>query len=257
MDTSLIDESPADYPPFKDLSINGFTPYFYIWRYCGLWSMHGDWNVYKVYSILARFLCFVVFNLLMFLSLPDARSLDDVMEVLLPLTTTVLTSIKATLILYNRESIRKLFVIGKQMESTIIDNPEEQAILIKATRQTRKLLIIVIGVAFFTIIYQFLQSVMSEQRKLMWKAWMPFEWEHTDSNVPRMAASSFQLVCNLYHGFMYTTFNPFGPYLYRQLAGNLNILANRLRNLGNDKDSKEVVERKLIRCVEYHRLCLQ
>lgn len=252
-----IDSSPVDQPPFKDLSVAGFAPYFRVWRWCGLWSMPGDWQLYKAYSILAQFNCYIVFNVLMLVSLPGAKSLDDIMEVLLPLTTTVLDSIKAKLILHKRESIRKLFATAKQMEDTIGDNLEEQEILRKSTRQTRKLMIIVTVFCFATINFRFIQSILSDQRKLMWKAWMPFDWERADSDWPRILASVYQLVCNLYHGLLYTTFNPLAPYLFRMLTGNLDILASRLKNLGTGNDSKEISERKLIRCVEYHKLCLQ
>lgn len=262
MDTSSSSEdrpdtSPADHPPFEGLSVQGFSPYYHVWRLCGLWFHPGDGRVIKIIAVFSQFLFMVVFNFLMFLSLPSARSLDDVMEVLLPLTTTVLASIKAVLIVRKRKSVLELFSIAKQLEVTSADNGEEVKIFQNANRQARQLMILVVTCCFATISFRFAQALLSDQRRLMWKAWMPFDWEHSSSDLPHLFALGFQLIGNYYCGLLYTTFNPFAPYLYLMLVGYLDILAKRLATLGHGSESNKVLEWNLIKCVKYHRLCLR
>lgn len=250
--------SPIDYPPFKNLSANGFTPYFHIWRWCGIWPLPGDRNICKIYSVFVQFFGFILFNLSMFLMVPSSESLDDVMEVLMPLTATMLASIQSKLILINRESIRKFFITAKQLENTIEDNVWEKAVLVNSTRQTRNLLMSVLACCFGTISFRFVQSMMADNRRLMWRAWMPFDWESPDSNWPGIGASLFLLLGNCYIGCVFSTFIPIATYLYGLLEANFDILANRLRHIADDDNgSNKEVERKLIFCVECHVQCLK
>lgn len=250
----------ADQPPFKEHSVKGFTPYFYVWRLFGIWVMPDDWRLYKFYSVLIQFTCLVLFNLWMLLSLPAARNLDDIMDVLLPMTTTMTISLKVRLIVLNRESLLQLLATARQLEATTQGNAAEQAILRKSNRMARKLMISMTIGCFVAICGRFVQTVVSDQRKLMWTSWMPFDWEHATSDWPRRYAIGFQFACNFYIGVVYSTVDPLAPYLCRMLVANLEILANRLKALGNEVDSKErpsETRRKLIACVDYHRLCLQ
>lgn len=241
-------------PPFTQQSTKGFTPYYYAWRLCGLWPMPDDWNLYKVYSVFAQLNYLVLFNLLILLSLSTAKTLDDVMEVLMPVTTTVIICFKGKLIVYKRKALMALLATAIEMEEMSKQNPEEQAVLEKSNRQARKLQIIMAVCCLSSIAGRFVQSLVSDQRKLMWKSLMPLDWEYATSDWPYIAAIGFQVICNYYIGVLYSTIDPLAPYLYRMLVGNIEILSNRLRTLGQDEvDSKA----KLISCVKYHLLCLR
>lgn len=263
MDTSsLADDrpdspSPADHPPFDGLSVMGFTPYYNVWRCSGLWWQPGDWRLVKGVAMLIRFFIVVMFILLMFVQLLSAKSLDNVMELLLPLTTFILINLKSWLIVRERKSVMELFSIAKQLEASSVGKPEEVAIFVKANRYAGKLLRLVLSLCLCNITFHFVQIVKIDVRKLLWKSAMPFDWEHASSNLPHIFALGFQLISNYYHGVLYSTLNPFAPYLYIMLVGNLDILAKRLSALGHRGERKEVFEREFLKCVQYHKLCLR
>lgn len=231
--------------------------HYRLWRLAGLWPLPSDGCVYRAYSHLIQITCFIVFNALILLSLGQATDMTGIVDIFLPSTTTVIISIKAVFVIGKQTHIQRLFQLMHELESSIHQKSEKE--ILKRTKFATRILLIWMSIACYSAIsLSFVVAVISPYRRLMWTAWFPFEWEHSDSSVPYWIAMSFQITCNAYIGILYSTCDVCGPTLYSILSAFLDVLGERLERIGwNDFETEETAEQELYDAVRYHNLCLQ
>lgn len=236
--------------------------HYRLWRLVGLWSLPTDRIAYRIYSHSVHFVCFVLFNLHILMSLGLANDTSTVVDILLPATTTVLVSTKAIFFMHKQRHFTRIFELMRSLEST---NDEDESIVLLRTKQSaRKLLIVISFACDATITMSFVMAAISPHRRLMWIAWFPFDWEHSSSAAPFWTAIIFQYVCTAYIGVLYSTCDMCAPSMYSILSGFLDILAQRLQRIGhhhhpmeNSAEEQTKAERKLYECVRYHNLCVK
>lgn len=191
----------------------------------------------------------------------QADGINDVIDILLPSTTTVTISIQALLIIRNQDKIRELFDVLQKLEVTTENKAFERAILQRKKRDATKLFVYMSIGCYCSIIMVFAAAILTTPRKLMWTTWVPFEWEHTESMTPYWIAMIFQFTSNAYIGVLYSTVDNCGPSLYIAFTAFLEILGSRLETVGQQKnlneESQTSVEEELHSCIRYHNLCLR
>lgn len=236
--------------------------HYRLWRLAGLWPLPSDGPAYRTYSHLIQITCFFVFNLLILLSLGQAADMTTIVDIFLPSTTTVIISIKAVFIVRKQQHISRIFELMAALEESV-QRKNEIAIL-KRTKLATRILLVWMSIACYSAIsLSFVVAVISPYRRLMWTAWFPFDWEHTDSSFPYWAAMTFQITCNAYIGILYSTCDVCGPTLYSILSAFLDVLGERLERIGwsnadDDAGAEDTnAEKELYDCVRYHNLCLQ
>lgn len=247
---------------FDDISMQMMRPHYIIWRACGLWQLPTDKLPYRIYCKFSHIMFLFVFNFLILLGISQADGINDVIDILLPTTTTVTISIQAQLILRNQAKIRELFVIMQKLETATVNVAFEQAILLRKKFDATRLLICASIGCLSSITMVFTAAILTTPRKLMWTSWIPFEWEHTDNMTPYWIVMIFQISSNYFIGVLYNTLNISGPSLYMAFTGFIEILGSRLENVAQRKSrlnekTDEAAENELYVCIRYHNLCLR
>lgn len=248
---------------FRDLSMQIMKPHYIIWRACGLWPLPSDKLPYRIYCNFMHITCFFLFNLVILLGIRQADGMNDVIDIILPSTTTVLVSIKSLLFIQNQAKMRVLFDVMQKLEASTVDVAFERDILQRTKRSITTLFIGLNIGCYASLLMIFISAILSTPRKLLWTSYVPFEWEHTDSMKPYWTAMTFQFSCNFFIGVLYTTMDGSGPSLYSIFTAFLEILGSRLESIGqrkaaNVKDNDFVsVEKELHACIRYHSLCLR
>lgn len=251
----------------SDISMQIMKPHYIIWRACGLWKLPSDRLPYKLYCKFVHLTCLFLFNFLIILGIAQADGMNDVIDILLPSTTTVTISIQALFIIRNQDKIQVLFDVMRELEFSTKDKAFERAILERKKRDAARLFIYMSIGCYCSIILVFAAAILTTPRKLMWTTWVPFEWEYTDSLTPYWIAMIFQISCNAVIGVLYTTVDNCGPSLYITFTAFLEILGSRLESVGEEKsncdnsrlngETDEAVEEELHDCIRYHNLCLR
>lgn len=254
---------------FHTAAMSNVRYHYTLMRLAGLWPLPTDPPALRYIAHIFHLISFVLFNGLMLASLPMATTMDDVIETLLPSITTVVISLKAWLMMRNREQLQHLFRITERLEeirlgsSDTVSAAAEQSCLRRAGRSFRRLLVGMSGFCYSAILWRIVSTIwLQPQRRLLWRSWFPFDWERTALGY--RTALGFQIVCNVYIGVLYSTVDTFGPMAYGTLASFLDVLAMRLQRLGTEDKSKKPyerptsnrAERALVECVCYHTWCL-
>lgn len=250
---------------FSTISMQIMKPHYIIWRACGLWQLPSDKLPYQFYCKFVHITCLFLFNLLILLGIAQADGMNDLIDILLPSTTTVTISIQALLVIRNQEKIRELFDVMYKLEASTGNKVFERAILQSKKWDAIKLFIFMSFACFFSIIMVFVVATLTTPRKLMWTTWVPFEWEHTESLIPYWIAMIFQFSSNAFIGVLYSTVDNCGPSLYITFTAFIEILCSRLESVGQqqcnnsslNEETEEFVEQELHDCIRYHSLCLR
>lgn len=248
---------------FRDISMQIMKPHYIIWRACGLWPLPSDKLPYQIYCKFMHITCFFLFNLVILLGIGQANGMNDVIDIILPSTTTVLVSIKSLLFIQNQAKIQVLFDIMHKLEASTVNVPSERVILKRNKLSITKLFIGLNIGCYASLLMIFISAILSTPRKLLWTSYVPFEWQHTESMKPYWTAMTFQFSCNFFIGVLYTTMDASAPSLYSIFTAFLEILSNRLESIGQRKTNspKEIdyvsVEEELHVCIRYHSLCLR
>lgn len=248
---------------FRDISMQIMKPHYIIWRACGLWPLPSDKLPYRIYCNFMHITCFFLFNLVILLGIGQADGMNDVIDIILPSTTTVLVSIKSLLFIQNQAKLRVLFDVIHKLEASTVNVAFERDILQRNKRSITKLFIGLNIGCYASLLMITISAILSTPRKLLWKSYVPFEWEDTESMTPYWSAMTFQFSCNFFIGVLYTTMDGSGPSLYSIFTAFLEILGTRLESIGqrkaisNKEDDYVYVEEELHVCIRYHQLCLR
>lgn len=248
---------------FRDLSMQIMKPHYIIWRITGLWPLPSDKLPYRIYCKFMHITCCFLFNLVILLGIGQATGMNDVIDIILPSTTTVFVSVKSLLFLHNQAKTQVLFDVIHKLEASTANVAFERDILKRNKRSITKLFIGLNIGCYGSLLMITISAILSTPRKLLWKSYVPFEWENTESMTPYWIAMTFQFSCNFFIGILYTTMDGSGPSLYSIFTAFLQILSSRLESIGRRKtinlkeDDYVSVEEELHVCIRYHNLCLR
>lgn len=150
--------------------------HYRLWRLAGLWPLASDPPTFRIVARLAHLTSFVLFNAAMLLSLCSARSMDAVIETLLPSTTTCVISLKAELMRRNQLRLRRLFALTARLEAGATE--AERRRLRAAGRSARRLLLVMSACCYAAIGWRVVSTVwLQPERQLLWRSWWPWpQW---------------------------------------------------------------------------------
>lgn len=97
-----------------------------IWRFLGFWPLPTDRFYHKIFFAYMRLTCIILFPLCMTLAIPEAKNVDELTNVLMPVTVGFLASAKSICIIWNNRRIKQLFGIMVQLDSArAVGGPED------------------------------------------------------------------------------------------------------------------------------------
>lgn len=267
----IFDNFQSENPKSQSLVI--MSQHMRLWRLCGYWPRSTYTTLYYCYSIVLHIIVSFLLTFSIFMSLTQATRMDDVTEIAMPGIVSVVTTIKGFLIYRNRKYISKLFGIMQAMEATgqgqkaaqMWDVDKEQAILNGAQKICTNMLIAILVCTNLCITMCFILPFFRKGRILMWPALFPWNWQ--ESLLLYYLTNVGLFAMSLFHGFMMSTGDVYGPALYIFLGAHFDILGLRLRNLGkrsaecvgkpNELEEASRSEMELIECVKYHLMSMK
>lgn len=109
-----------------------------IWHFLGLWYHPTQRNRrwFTVYSSIVRFIVLIVYNMCFILALTVANRIEDVIETMPILASTLSAAFKAWIFLRTRRDISLIINIMKRLEVDFITDLTERSILLAAKRKS-------------------------------------------------------------------------------------------------------------------------
>lgn len=231
----------------------------FIWRLGGIWPQPSDSWPYRVYSVLIFVATSLIFNGCMLLRLVQHHTVDEAVECLLPATTTVMTTVKICIHLYNQRRFERLFALMRDLDAQLAESvavTSEKAVTIRdvAVRRSRNLLLMISCSSYSAITLACVMVLLwgGADRRLMWPAWFPVDWEHNDGWYYGLVG--FQYVSNMYIGMIYTSMNTYAPAMFIVLSAYLEMLGENLSRLGAAEHGT-TSELGLRQCHDHHKAC--
>lgn len=242
-----------------------------IWRFLGFWPLPSDRFYHYIFFGYMRLTCIILFPLGMILAIPEAKDVDELTNVLMPVTVGFLASAKSLCIIYNNSRIKRLFGIMHQLDSTeAIGGPEdareEQNILNDALKLAKGMMNYWLTINILCAIASMLRVLIFTDGEIAWPSVYPWSWN--DNYYVYLATVIMQFAYTLFYGAC--TLELYGPAAYILLSAYLQVLGLRLRSLGYSKDglrrfdelvpsieSKLARELELIECIKYYETCLR
>lgn len=218
------------------------------WRIWGVLPQSTDGNSYKIVSFVVH--CVLWFFITcIWLSLVNAETVADVIDIFILATTFVLAYIKTAISLIHKRKINDIVLLVKHLEVNTANRPIEQNCLREAEKRSRNLYYLMIGVCFTGVAVFNAQAFVN--RTLTFKSLYPFDWDTTPTRY--YLTLLFQVTCNYLTVFVIPCVDTYGPAMWSFLASYIDILRNRLSKLGSSNGiSERDLERDLVDCVRYH-----
>lgn len=229
--------------------------HYKLWRLCGVWPRSTDRLPYRIYSYFLYLVGLIWFNLHILLSLGQAVDTSEVVDIILPCTTTLNISITAFFLIYNQQYVIRIFEQMQTLEMTL--QPDELTTLLKTKVTTNKLAIAMTVSLWLACLFCFLRPCFSANRALLWTAWFPFDWTQAARPTLYYVALTYQLLGNTYMAVLLTSFQLCAPSLYMILSAFIDILCKRLESIGQMAHDRNSPEEQLKECIRFHNICLE
>lgn len=242
-----------------------------IWRFLGFWPLPSDRFYHNIFFAYMRLTCIILFPLGMILAIPEAKDVDELTNVLMPVTVGFLSSAKSICIIQNNSRIKRLFDIMRQLDSTeAIGGPKdarkEQQILNKAMIFAKGMMNYWLTINILCAIASMLRVLFFTDGEIAWPSVYPWSWK--DNYYVYLATVIMQFAYTLFYAAC--TLELYGPAAYILLSAYLQVLGLRLSSLGYSKDGRRRIEEfsrslesklareiELIESIKYYEICLR
>lgn len=238
---------------------------FQLFRKCGWLPQSNDRRAYHIYGRIISVSC-AIFNICIFASITTAKTMPDLIDVLLVSITFFLAFVKAMLFRYNLPNIEHAFWLMSKLHPSKDDPSDEiRSRMARADRLVRIVNLTVMTPYYIGCFTIGLSTVLAGNR-LIYSSWFPFDW--SAYRFVYFATISYQMISQTWLSLLMSSSDTTGPILYCYLIAYLEILGIRLRKVGESwfsKDGKTTkgrnsdiqMEAQLKDCVRYHQTCLE
>lgn len=219
------------------------------WRIWGIAPRSSDGLRYRVLSTIVHSVIWF-FITCQWLSLINAGTIPEIIDVIILATTFVLAYIKAAIAQIHRKKINDIVLVMKHLELGTAERPMEQECLREAENRSRFLYKLMAGVCFAGVTLFSIQPLLNGHQ-LMYTSLYPFDWDATRTRY--YATFFFQVTCNYFIVAVIPAVDTYGPAMWSFLAAYIDVLRSRLHNLGSAKGASDRDhEKELVECVRYH-----
>lgn len=236
-----------------------------VWRFFGIWPETNDGYLYIVIAIIAHALFSFTFTVCMLLSIGTAANAVEIADILLIAATFICTSTKAVILIVNRKVFLKALELFKELEIGTDTCPEEQDILLKASKSASRVWLMYSALGY-TAVSSAVIGPFINGHVLVYPSVYPFDWE--SSRTCYYLTLTYQAISNYFILIIMLTIDTYGPVMFLFLSTYLNILRLRLETAGsimpplsNVPDAQVNLEHYratvLGQCGNYHQLCLK
>lgn len=215
------------------------------WRLWGILPRSENSTSYRVGLIVVHSLVWI-FLACFVLSLTEAQSLSDIIVVLNFATTLILMYIKAACLRHNLPNINIILDLMDQLDN--VDNPKEQQFMQEADKRSKLLYNLMARFGIFGVTCFTIPPLLNGQ--LMFPALYPFDWNA--SRPIYLLTFLYQSCCNNFVIFLIASIDTYGPAMWSFLTAYIDILRNRLENLGSQNEYPKVCEKNLKECIRIH-----
>lgn len=239
------------------LSVQMLESHFAIFKAFGVWQPNNPSHLYRLWQMISLLVTGIGLPLSFLMSIIFAEDPEAITKIPLLMCTILSITIKCVLIVVKRDQINSLLDTLHEMDR-YVDVPMEK-LMEKAFRKIGRL-----HMAFKISYYGaygmvFLEFVVRGGTNLFWQSTLlwPWQWAHSPSVYYPILV--LQVSTNAINCVLAVLTDTLASILCNLLDGHLSVLGVRLQNLRKNDESSDASEdhRELIKCIEYHDLCVQ
>lgn len=204
-----------------------------VFKICGLWPPHGGSILYTIWSIFFTLTVYIGFPISQLAVVFFVDSVNAAVDHLVMTSTIVMAAIKGLNILVQRKNLIKLFGLMKELDETI--TIEEYNHVFKKKFQESDFLLLLFCVNYIgSWICVGIQVIMSDPGHRLYSSThlLPNAFLHQQNIY--VGGIIFQAISNLFMVFVDIVVDTYGASLLHVLGGHLDVLGQRLRELGKN-----------------------
>ncbi|XP_039482317.1 odorant receptor 59a [Drosophila santomea] len=241
-------------PEVRVDSLEFFKSHWTAWRYLGVAHLRVEnWrNLYVFYSILSNLLVTLCYPVHLGMSLFRNRTLTEDILNLTTFATCTACSVKCLLYAYNIHEVLEMERLLRLLDERVA-GPVQRGIYGQVRVQLRNVLYIFIGIYMPCALFAELSFLFKEERGLMYPAWFPFDWLHSERNY--YIANAYQIVGISFQLLQNYVSDCFPAVVLCLISSHIKMLYKRFEEVG--LDPARCAEKDLEACITDHKHILE
>lgn len=243
----LVDSSKADSGVF-------FQHLWQMWKILGIMMDVDDSNrlLFTFYAAFINIMVSICYPLHLCLLLFQSETMSDNIKNLAVSVTCVACSTKFIIYSTKLPLIRTFKILLSQLDARVNEGPELDYFR-QLKRLLRNIALIFLGVYSIIGITAELSFIFSDERRLLYPAWFPFNWR--ENTLSLYLANIYQIVGIFFLLMQNYVDDCFPAMALCVLSGHIKILSLRVANIGhNSRSTQKENEEEMVRCVEDQKL---